>query len=263
MEQTKAWGAEFNMKKTRTEFDSIGSIEVPADRYWGAQTERALLHFQIGQEPMPQEIIYALALIKKAAALVNSELRNLPKNRAKLIIRACDEILANKLNQHFPLTIWQSGSATQTNMNVNEVVANRAIAFAGGKLGSKKPIHPNDDVNMSQSTNDVFPTAMHIATLLLLNKKLLPALAYLRSELQQVRQKFNKVLKIGRTHLQDALPLTLGQEFSGYIAQIDLAINNIKSLAPYLQNLAVGGTAVGTRIKRTSTVWQKNGHMSF
>lgn len=246
MEQTKAWGAEFNMKKTRTEFDSIGSIEVPADRYWGAQTERALLHFQIGQEPMPQEIIYALALIKKAAALVNSELRNLPKNRAKLIIRACDEILANKLNQHFPLTIWQSGSATQTNMNVNEVVANRAIAFAGGKLGSKKPIHPNDDVNMSQSTNDVFPTAMHIATLLLLNKKLLPALAYLRSELQQVRQKFNKVLKIGRTHLQDALPLTLGQEFSGYIAQIDLAINNIKSLAPYLQNLAVGGTAVGT-----------------
>jgi len=234
------------MKKTRTESDSIGSIEVSADRYWGAQTERALFYFQIGQEPMPSEIIYALALIKKAAAIVNSELGNLPKNKAKLIVRACDEILTNKLNQHFPLAIWQSGSATQTNMNVNEVIANRAIVFASGKLGSKKPIHPNDDVNMSQSTNDVFPTAMHIATQLLLNKKLLPSLVYLRNELQQIKKKFNKVLKIGRTHLQDALPLTLGQEFSGYVAQIDLAIKNIKTLAPNLQNLAIGGTAVGT-----------------
>ena len=234
------------MEKTRSEFDSIGEIEVPADRYWGAQTERALLHFQIGQEIMPQEIIFALALIKRAAAQVNSEIGNLPKNKAKYIIRACDEILAAKLNDHFPLTIWQSGSATQTNMNINEVIANRAIAFAGGKLGSKKPIHPNDDVNMSQSTNDVFPTAMHIATQLLLTKKLLPALGFLRDELQQIEKKFNKVLKIGRTHLQDALPMTLGQEFSGYVAQIDLAIKNIKAQAEHLQNLAIGGTAIGT-----------------
>lgn len=234
------------MKKTRSEFDSIGKIEVSADRYWGAQTERALLHFQTGQEIMPQEIIFALALIKKAAAQVNSEIGKLPKNKAKYITRACDEILAAKLNDHFPLTIWQSGSATQTNMNVNEVIANRAIAFAGGVVGSKKPIHPNDDVNMSQSTNDVFPTAMHIATQIVLTKKLLPALKFLRNELQQIEKKFNRVLKIGRTHLQDALPMTLGQEFSGYIAQIDLAIKNIKIQATHLQSLAIGGTAVGT-----------------
>ncbi len=234
------------MKKTRLEFDSIGKIEVPADRYWGAQTERALLHFQIGQELMPEEIIFSLALIKKAAAQVNSEIGTLAKNKAKHIIRACDEILAGKLDDHFSLTIWQSGSATQTNMNLNEVIANRAIAFAGGKLGSKQPIHPNDDVNMSQSTNDVFPTAMHITTQWLLAKELLPALLSLRKELQETKKKFNNILKIGRTHLQDALPMTLGQEFSGYVAQIDLAIKNIKALSPHLQNLAIGGTAVGT-----------------
>ncbi|MEI8055738.1 MAG: class II fumarate hydratase [bacterium] len=234
------------MKKTRLEFDSIGEVEVPMDRYWGAQTQRALRHFKIGQEIMPQEIIFALALIKRAAAQVNCEISNLSKNKAKHIIRACDEILAAKLNDHFPLTIWQSGSATQTNMNINEVIANRAIVFAGGKLGSKKPIHPNDDVNMSQSTNDVFPTAMHIATQLIITKKLLPALSFLRNELQRIEKKFNKVLKIGRTHLQDALPMTLGQEFSGYVAQIDLAIRSIKSQTKYLQNLAIGGTAVGT-----------------
>lgn len=234
------------MKKTRFEYNSIGKIKAPTERYWGTQTERALLHFQIGQERMPKEMIFALTLVKKAAAKVNCELGNLTKNKAKYIISACDEILANKLNDNFPLTIWQSGSGTQTNMNINEVIANRAITFTGGKLGSKTPIHPNDDVNMSQSTNDVFPTAMHIATQVLITKKLLPALLFLRKELQQKKQKFNQVLKIGRTHLQDALPMTLGQEFSGYVAQIDLAIKNIKSLAPYLQNLSIGGTAIGT-----------------
>jgi fumarate hydratase, class II len=234
------------MKKTRLEQDSIGKIEVPANQYWGAQTQRALLHFQIGQELMPEEIIFSLALIKKAAAQVNSDLGKLPKTKAKLIIRACDEILDGKLDDHFPLGIWQSGSGTQTNMNLNEVIANRAIEFAKGKLGSKHPIHPNDDVNMSQSTNDVFPTAMHIATQLVLTSELLPALTFLRHELQTIKTKFNKTIKIGRTHLQDALPITLGQEFSGYVAQIDLAIKNIKSLTPHLQDLAIGGTAVGT-----------------
>lgn len=224
------------MKKTRSEFDSIGKIEVPIDKYWGAQTQRALMHFQIGQESMPEEMIFALALIKKAAAQVNSELGKLPKNKAEHIIRACDEVLDGKLNDHFPLTIWQSGSGTQTNMNINEVIANRAISS----------IHPNDDVNMSQSTNDVFPTAMHIATKLLLTKKLLPSLICLRQELLQIKKKFNKVPKIGRTHLQDAVPMTVGQEFSGYIAQIDLSIKNIKTVLPYLQDLAIGGTAIGT-----------------
>jgi fumarate hydratase, class II len=224
------------MKKTRLESDSIGKIKVPSNKHWGAQTQRALLHFKIGTEEMPKEIISTLALIKKAAAQVNCQLKKLPKNKAKNIIRVCDEIIAGKLNDQFPLTIWQSGSATQTNMNLNEVIANKA----------KNSIHPNDDVNKSQSTNDVFPTAMHIATQLLITKKLLPALFFLRNELQKVSKKYNNTLKIGRTHLQDALPMTIGQEFSGYVTQIDFAIKNIKIAASHLQNLAIGGTAIGT-----------------
>lgn len=236
------------MTKTRQEFDNIGKIDVPYNYYWGAQTQRALSSFQIGQEKIPQEVIYTLAVIKKAAAQVNSDLGKLAKNKAKLITKSCDEILNNKLDQHFPLTIWQSGSATQTNMNINEVIANYAIELAGGKIGSKKPIHPNDDVNMSQSTNDVFPTAMHIAILYLLTKELLPNLKLFYKQLNNLSKKFSKTLKIGRTHLQDAVPMTLGQEFSGYAAQIDLSIKNIKNSLPNLQELAIGGTAVGTGI---------------
>lgn len=228
------------MKKTRIEHDTMGKIEVAAGNYWGAQTERALHHFQIGPEPMPQEVIRALAFIKKAAAKVNSELEVLTKNKTKFITKACDEILENKLTDHFPLTIWQSGSATQTNMNLNEVIANRATELA------KLLIHPNDDVNKSQSTNDVFPTAMHIAAISAITKNLLPALKLLQQELQNIGKKFNKTLKIGRTHLQDATPMTVGQEFSGYAAQLALALTNLKSALPYLQNLAIGGTAIGT-----------------
>lgn len=245
------------MKKTRLEYDSIGKIKVDAKNLWGAQTERALSHFKIGTEPTPIAIISALALIKKGAAKINAELGLLPKNKAKLIIEVCDEILANKLSRHFPVTIWQSGSATQTNMNINEVIANRAFKLMGGKLGSKNPIHPNDHVNMSQSSNDVFPTAMHIATASLLIKKLFPAIKELHRELQNISKKFKKVLKIGRTHLQDALPMTVGQEFSGYAAQIEIALKNLKSSLPYLQNLAIGGTAVGTGLNAPKQFDQK------
>lgn len=234
------------MKKVRLEHDSIGTIKVDDNCYWGAQTQRALLHFKIGPEPIPPEIILALALVKKAAAEINADFGLLAKIKAKYIVRVCDEILANKLTSHFPLTIWQSGSATQTNMNINEVIANRATALLREKLNGKKPIHPNDDVNMSQSTNDVFPTAMHLATTMLLTKKLLPSVSKLQQELTVISKKFKSILKIGRTHLQDALPLTVGQEFSGYAAQIALAISNLKATLPYLQNLAIGGTAVGT-----------------
>ncbi|MBU0744277.1 MAG: class II fumarate hydratase [Gammaproteobacteria bacterium] len=234
------------MKKPRLEHDSIGKIGVAMDLYWGAQTQRALSHFNIGPEPMPTDIIFALALIKKAAAEVNSKLNLLGKNKAKYIIRACDDVIANKLDNHFPLTIWQSGSGTQTNMNLNEVIANRAIELMGGKLGSKTPIHPNDDVNMSQSTNDVFPTAMHIAALTAITKNLLPAIKDLHKEIQKTSEKFKTALKIGRTHLQDAAPITLGQEFSGYATQIKSSIVNLKNAIPHLQYLAIGGTAVGT-----------------
>ena len=234
------------MKKTRLETDSLGKIAVNINCYWGAQTERALLHFKIGQEAMPPEVIAALALVKKAAAKTNATLGLLAKNKAKAIMQICDAILANKLDFHFPLTIWQSGSATQTNMNMNEVIANQATLLLGGKLGAKKLVHPNDDVNMSQSSNDVFPTAMHIATTLGLTQKLMPAINKLRQELLVISKKFKHTLKVGRTHLQDALPLTIGQEFSGYASQIDLAIKNLKNSLPHLQNLAIGGTAVGT-----------------
>lgn len=234
------------MAKTRIESDNLGKIKVPTECYWGAQTERAKINFQIGAELMPLEIIHALALTKKAAAIVNSSINTLSKYKANLIVRACNDIINNKLSDNFPLVIWQSGSATQTNMNINEVIANRAIKISRGKIGSKKPIHPNDDVNMSQSTNDVFPTAMHIATTVAIVRKLLPNLKLLHKELNSLNKKFRKTLKIGRTHLQDAVPITLGQEFFGYAAQLDLAIKNIKNSLPFLQELAIGGTAVGT-----------------
>jgi len=231
---------------TRVESDSMGEIEVPADRYWGAQTERSLHHFSIGEDRMPGEVVRALGLLKKAAALVNAELGLLPKDRADLIARAADEVVEGTLDAHFPLFVWQTGSGTQSNMNANEVIGNRAIELAGGELGSKRPIHPNDDVNMSQSSNDTFPTAMHIAGVQAIVHELLPSVRALRDALQRKSEEFAVIVKIGRTHLQDAVPLTLGQEFSGYVAQLDAGIARIEQSLPDLYELAIGGTAVGT-----------------
>jgi len=239
----------------RTETDSMGPIEVPADRYYGAQTARSLIHFAIGDDKMPRSIIRAFGILKKAAALVNKDLGLFkPKKEGDLaadakvgfISRAADEVIEGKLDDHFPLRIWQTGSGTQTNMNVNEVIANRAIEMAGGVLGSKKPIHPNDDVNMSQSSNDTFPTAMHIAAAEEIQHQLIPSVTALREALRVKAESFKDIVKIGRTHLMDAVPLTLGQEFSGYVAQIDFALERIKSALPGLYELALGGTAVGT-----------------
>lgn len=232
--------------QTRLESDSMGKIEVPASAYWGAQTQRSILHFAIGNDTMPVELIRAFAILKKAAASVNSRLGLLPADKMKLIVQAADEIIEGKLNDHFPLKIWQTGSGTQTNMNVNEVIANRASELAGGQLGSKGLIHPNDHVNCSQSSNDTFPTAMHIAALEGLVKRLLPALQELRIALDEKAKKFMPLVKTGRTHLQDAVPLTLGQEFSGYVAQLDLALQYLELNLPALYPLALGGTAVGT-----------------
>lgn len=231
--------------KTRKETDSMGSIDVQHDRYWGAQTERSQHFFAIGDR-MPAEVIRGMVILKKSAAKSNSELGLLSKEKAKLIISACDEILDNKLLDHFPLRVFQTGSGTQTNMNVNEVISNRAIELAGGEMGSKKPVHPNDDVNMSQSSNDTFPTAMYIAAAENLIHKVMPAVMSLRESLHKKQKQFEKIIKIGRTHLQDAVPLTLGQEFSGYIAQLDFALSNIKQTLSGLYSLAIGGTAVGT-----------------
>ncbi len=231
---------------TRIERDSMGEIEVPASVYWGAQTQRSLIHFRIGEERMPRAIIRAFGILKKACALVNQELGLLPEEKAELIVKACDEVISGKLDDQFPLSVWQTGSGTQTNMNVNEVISNRAIELAGGELGSKKPIHPNDDVNKSQSSNDTFPTAMHIAAAEVLNNQLLPAVANLRNTLKQKSQEYKDLIKIGRTHLMDAVPLTLGQEFSGYVQQLDNAIERIHLVLPGLYELAIGGTAVGT-----------------
>jgi fumarate hydratase class II len=233
-------------KKTRIESDSMGEIEVADHVYWGAQTERSLHHFEIGYDIMPRELIRAFAVLKKAAAQANEELSLLPADKAKLIIAAADEILDGKLNDQFPLRIWQTGSGTQTNMNVNEVISNRAIEMAGGKRGSKNPIHPNDHVNRSQSSNDTFPTAMHIAAAESLLQRLIPSIQNLRDALFAKQQEFAGIVKVGRTHLQDAVPLTMGQEFSGYVAQLDACIKNIKSTLPGLYELALGGTAVGT-----------------
>jgi fumarate hydratase class II len=230
----------------RIETDSMGPIEVPNDRYYGAQTARSLIHFDIGDDKMPRGLIRAFGILKKAAAQVNRDLGKLPKEKADLIIRAADEVIAGKLDEHFPLRIWQTGSGTQTNMNTNEVIANRAIEMAGGKLGDKKVIHPNDHVNMSQSSNDTFPTAMHIAAVEEITHRLVPMVTKLRNALDGKAREFADIIKIGRTHLMDAVPLTLGQEFSGYVAQLDRNLTNIQSTLPRLNYLALGGTAVGT-----------------
>ena len=231
---------------TRTERDTMGPIEVPADRYWGAQTQRSLRYFAIGRDRMPPEIIRAFGFLKKAAALANRELGTLEKELSDLIVRAADEVIAGTLDDHFPLSVWQTGSGTQTNMNANEVIANRAIELAGGKLGSKQPIHPNDHVNRSQSSNDTFPTAMHIAAATMLVERTIPAVRELRDALDRKAKAFDHVVKIGRTHLQDAVPLTVGQEMSGWVAQLDDDLARLDAALPGLYRLAIGGTAVGT-----------------
>ncbi len=231
--------------KTRIETDSMGEIEVPADKYWGAQTQRSLHHFNIGDDRMPREMIRALGILKKAAALVNEELGKLPHQKAELIVRACEEVIEGKLDEHFPLRVWQTGSGTQTNMNANEVISNRAIELAGGVMGSKQPIHPNDHVNMSQSSNDTFPTAMYVAAAEQLNK-LIPRIQELHDAIDAKAREFADVVKIGRTHLQDATPLTVGQEMSGWASLIERDIARLKAAMPGLLELAIGGTAVGT-----------------
>jgi fumarate hydratase class II len=230
----------------RIETDTMGEIQVPTDKYYGAQTARSLLHFKIGNDRFPRELIRALGILKKAAALTNQELGTLSTEKADLIIRAADEVIEGKLDEHFPLVVWQTGSGTQTNMNANEVISNRAIELAGGELGSKKPIHPNDDVNKAQSSNDTFPTAMHIAAAEQIQQHLLPAVKTLRDTLQAKAEAFADIIKIGRTHLMDAVPLTLGQEFSGYVQQLDNDLKRIEFALDGLYELALGGTAVGT-----------------
>ena len=224
----------------------MGTIEVPDEVYWGAQTARSLIHFNIGEDRMPPELIRAIGILKKAAALVNTDLGKLAKEKTQLIIAAADEVIAGKLNDHFPLRVWQTGSGTQTNMNANEVIANRAIELAGGQKGSKKPIHPNDHVNMSQSSNDTFPTAMHIAAAIVLNEKLIPALEELQAVLDNKSREFANVVKTGRTHLQDATPLTVGQEISGWSSLVRRDLDRIRIAMDGLYDLALGGTAVGT-----------------
>ena len=233
-------------KPTRTETDTFGPIEVPGDRYWGAQTERSKHNFKIGGERMPMPIIRALAIVKLAAAQTNLELGLLDQRRARAIIRAAREIIDGKLDEHFPLVVWQTGSGTQTNMNLNEVIGNRASELLGGDPGTKKPVHPNDHVNMSQSSNDSFPTAMHIAAAERITNDLIPALTVLLKALRQKEKAFAKIVKIGRTHTQDATPLTLGQEFSGYASQVESGIARLKMATKDLYPLAQGGTAVGT-----------------
>ncbi|HEX3683898.1 MAG TPA: class II fumarate hydratase [Bryobacteraceae bacterium] len=233
-------------RSTRTETDSMGSIEVAADRYWGAQTQRSLVHFDIGDDKMPPELIRAFGILKKAAALVNRDLGKLDEQKTRLIVQAADEVIAGQLNGHFPLRIWQTGSGTQTNMNANEVISNRAIQLAGGDMGSKKPIHPNDHVNLSQSSNDTFPTAMHIAAAGQIERRLIPAVQTLRDALDEKAHAFRDLVKIGRTHLQDATPLTVGQEMSGWVSLLDRDIERLRQTLAGLYDLAIGGTAVGT-----------------
>lgn len=232
----------------RKESDSLGEVEVPADHYWGAQTQRSLLHFSIGDDHMPKEVYHAYGYVKKAAALVNAASGKIPQWKAELIARVADEVIAGKLDIEFPLYVWQTGSGTQSNMNVNEVISNRAIQLVGGSLGSKHPIHPNDDVNMSQSSNDTFPTAMHIATVLEFSNRLIPAVAALEESIWAKAREWVDIVKIGRTHLQDATPLTVGQEWSGYATQLDDALTLVKQSLQGLYRLAIGGTAVGTGI---------------
>jgi fumarate hydratase, class II len=232
--------------RKRTESDSMGTIEVEADRYWGAQTQRSLHHFDIGEDKMPPELIRAFGLLKKSAALVNHDLGKLDDEKTRLVTQAADEVISGRLNEHFPLRIWQTGSGTQTNMNANEVISNRAIEIAGGQMGSKKPIHPNDHVNMSQSSNDTFPTAMHIAAAEQVKQRLIPAVKELRDALDKKARQFAEIVKIGRTHLQDATPLTVGQEMSGWVSLLDRDLQRIEFALDGLYDLAIGGTAVGT-----------------
>ncbi|WP_238011818.1 class II fumarate hydratase [Dactylosporangium sp. AC04546] len=231
---------------TRTETDSLGAVEVPANRYWGAQTQRSLEHFDIGDDRMPKAVYHAYGYVKKAAAVVNFRAGRLPEWKAQLITRVADEVIAGRLDSEFPLYVWQTGSGTQSNMNVNEVIANRAIQLTGGELGSKAPIHPNDDVNMGQSSNDTFPTAMHIAAVTAIDEQLVPALGRLHDAIAAKSREWSDVVKIGRTHLEDATPLTVGQEWSGYAAQLHDATDHLTTTRAGLYRLAMGGTAVGT-----------------
>ena len=235
-----------NATGTRRETDSMGEIEVPADRYWGAQTQRSLIHFSIGGDRMPKQVYHAYGYVKKAAARVNAEAGRIPTWKADLIGSVCDEVIAGKLDEHFPLFVWQTGSGTQSNMNVNEVISNRCSQLVGGELGSKTPVHPNDDVNMGQSSNDSFPTAMHIAAVVEVQDRLLPKVRSLRRAITSKAEQWNKVVKIGRTHLEDAVPLTVGQEWSGWAAQLDTAAARVEAAMGELYRLAAGGTAVGT-----------------
>ena len=232
----------------RTESDSIGEIDVPEDKYWGAQTQRSLKYFSIGSDLMPIELVHAYGVLKKAAALANEELGLLDADLARLIVQAADEVIDGKLDDHFPLHVWMTGSGTQTNMNVNEVISNRAIALAGGVLGSKDPVHPNDHVNLSQSSNDSFPAAMHMAAALQVTHRLLPGVQMLHRSLQDKADAWDDIIKIGRTHMQDATPLTLGQEFSGYAEMLRQDIERISFALKDVYGLALGGTAVGTGI---------------
>tara|TARA_B100000686_G_scaffold335535_1_gene404238 strand:+ start:428 stop:1819 length:1392 start_codon:yes stop_codon:yes gene_type:complete len=230
----------------REESDSMGKIKVPSGCYYGAQTARSLIHFDIGWETMPREIIRGMGILKKASAMVNTKLGLLPKKKLNLIAQAADEVIEGKLDDHFPLRVWQTGSGTQSNMNSNEVIANRAIEISGGVMGSKVPVHPNDDVNKGQSSNDTFPTAMHIAAVQQIHERLVPSITALRDTLEKKSLEFKQIVKIGRTHLMDATPLTLGQEFSGYKTQLDNSLNRIEGCLPRLYEIALGGTAVGT-----------------
>jgi fumarate hydratase class II len=234
------------MTKTRKETDTFGAIEVPADRYWGAQTQRSIENFRISGERMPIALVHAFGIVKKAAALTNVALKDLDPKIGEAVCQAADEVIAGKLDDHFPLVVWQTGSGTQTNMNANEVISNRAIEMLGGEMGSKKPIHPNDHVNRGQSSNDSFPTAMHIAAVLEIHRRLMPGLRRLHGALASKAHDFAAIIKIGRTHLQDATPITLGQEFSGYARQVELGIERVVTALPRLYPLAQGGTAVGT-----------------
>src|SRR6516165_2935089 len=231
---------------TRREFDSLGAVEVPANRYWGAQTQRSLEHFNIGNDRMPKEVYHAYGYVKKAAAIVNTRAGRMPGWKGGLIERVCGEVISGALDEDFPLYVWQTGSGTQSNMNVNEVISNRCIQLVGGTLGSQEPVHPNDHVNMGQSSNDTFPTAMHVAAYTMANEKTIPALRRLRDAIERKSRKWSEVVKIGRTHLEDAVPLTVGQEWSGYVGALDDAIAEVEHATRGLLKLAMGGTAVGT-----------------
>lgn len=238
--------------ETRIEVDTLGSVEVAADKYWGAQTQRALRHFRIGGDRFPREMIWAIGILKKACASVNRDLGLLPPDKAATILQAADEVIEGKLDEHFPLVVWQTGSGTQTNMNANEVIANRANELLGGQRGAKQPVHPNDDVNKCQSSNDTFPTAMHLAAVEQVCARLMPVVRGLRDTLDRKAQAFADIVKVGRTHLQDAVPLTLEQELSGWVSQLDHSLRHIGDTLPHLYELAIGGTAVGTGLNAHS-----------